>query len=162
MKRQAISGAVLAALAAGAIATPTFAQPYRGYAYEDACQRKTHDSGTTGAVLGGIAGALVGSSLAGRHDGRTGGAVIGALAGAALGNNIGRSKAKSSCDGYADRGYYGSSYNSGYARNSYYSSHRARAYAYDPAPTYAYDPAPAYAYDRGYRESAYRYDDRRW
>jgi predicted lipid-binding transport protein (Tim44 family) len=154
MKLAAITGALVPALAAGSVATPSFAQPYGGYGYQDPCQSKTHQSGTTGAIVGGLAGALLGSSLAGSHDGRTGGALIGAVAGAALGNNIGRSNAKSSCNGYVRQGYYGSSYNSGYARNGYardgYYDNRSRARA------------PVYAYDRRFQESAYRDDDRRW
>ena len=91
MKTIAISGAVIAALAAGAFATPTFAQPYGGgyYDYRSPCQEKTHESGTTGAILGG-------------------------LAGAAIGNNIGRSSAHSSvtCEG-------GYGYRTGYSYRSY-------------------------------------------
>lgn len=153
MKLAAISGAVIAALAAGSVATPTFAQDYRGYGYYDSgrdpCQQKKHDSGTTGAVLGGIAGALLGSSLASHHDGRTGGALIGAVAGAALGNNIGRSSAHSSatCDGYVRQGYYGGrSYDSAYYRAS------DRNYGYYATP---------YRYDQRY-DQRYRYDDRRY
>jgi uncharacterized protein YcfJ len=176
MKLAAITGALIAALAAGSVATPTFAQSYNGYGYQDPCQTKTHQSGTTGAIVGGLAGALLGSSLAGSHDGRTGGALIGAVAGAALGNNIGRSNAKSSCDGYVRQGYYGSSYSNGYARNgSSYSNGYARngyGYGHDAyGGGYGHDGyydnrsrarAPAYSYDRRFQESAYRDDDRRW
>lgn len=99
MKTAAITGAVLAALAAGAIATPSSAR--------DPCEQRKHNNGTAGAVLGGIAGAVLGHNI-GHHGGRTGGAIIGGVAGAAVGNNIGRSGTK--CDGYAyynqNGGYY--------------------------------------------------------
>lgn len=98
-KFAALTAAALTVIGAGAAATPTFAQEYGrygyGYGYADPCQTSQHDRGATGAVLGGIAGALLGSNLAG-HGGRAGGAALGAVAGAVLGNNIGRSTAKSS------------------------------------------------------------------
>ena len=136
MKIAALSATALALVTAGAVATPSFAQDYRGYGYgygdgrADACQAKQHDSGTTGAVLGGIAGALIGSNLASHHGGRTGGMALGAVAGAVLGNNIGRSSAKSSgiCEErdygrvayrraqpyYGDANYRGDGYRNGY------------------------------------------------
>lgn len=89
MQVRAITGAAIAALAAGAIATPSFAQ--------DPCHQKQHNNGTAGAVLGGLAGAVIGSNVTSHRGSRTGGAIIGGLAGAAIGNNIGRSSAK--CDG---------------------------------------------------------------
>ena len=52
----------------------------------------------TGALLGGAAGALIGSNLA-SGGGRTGGALIGAAAGAAVGSNIARSTTKDRCRG---------------------------------------------------------------
>jgi hypothetical protein len=118
MKIRALSATALALVAAGAVATPSFARDYGYYATEAACHDKQHDAGTTGAVLGGLAGALLGSSVAG-HGSRTGGAVIGGLAGALVGNSIGRSSAKDShaCEArdygrvdYRARRYYGGDY----------------------------------------------------
>lgn len=63
MKVAAISTAVIAALAVSAVAAPSFAQDYRGYASRDPCQESVHNSGTTGALLGGLAGVLIGSNL---------------------------------------------------------------------------------------------------
>jgi uncharacterized protein YcfJ len=110
MKVAAISTAVIAALATSAFAAPSFAQDYRGYGYDsrDPCQERVHNSGTTGALLGGLAGVLIGSNLASHHGGRAGGAVLGGLAGAAVGNNIARSSAHSS--GACEGGYYNSRY----------------------------------------------------
>src|SRR5471030_1427641 len=115
MKVAAISGAVIAALATGAVATPSFAQPYRD-AYANDCRQDSRGNTTAGAVIGGIAGAVLGSNLAAHHGGRSGGAAIGGVAGALLGNSIARSS-NSSCDyqgansgyrtpAYADGGYY--------------------------------------------------------
>ncbi|HEX3699269.1 MAG TPA: glycine zipper 2TM domain-containing protein [Phenylobacterium sp.] len=127
MKTATVTGAVVAALAAGAIATPSFAR--------DPCEQQKHNNGTAGAVLGGIAGAVIGSNVAG-HGARTGGSIIGGVAGAAVGNNIGRSGTK--CDGYAyynngyydrDRHWHGNAYyNGGYNgqygyNNGYYDSY---------------------------------------
>jgi len=145
-KLTAISAAALAVLSAGAAATPSFAGDYRSYGYDDTCRSRQHDNGTTGAVVGGVAGALLGSSLAGRHDGRTGGAVIGGLAGALLGNSIGRSSAKSSdsCDGrdYGReyrRPVYGARYDRGYSDWGY--SDRGYGYGYrDRSYGHRYDP----------------------
>jgi uncharacterized protein YcfJ len=59
-----------------------------------------HSRKTTGTVLGGVGGALVGNSIS--HGG--GGAVLGGLGGAVLGHEIGRSGCKS------QRAYYRSSH----------------------------------------------------
>jgi hypothetical protein len=60
---------------------------YPGYR---ACEHKKANNEVAGTLLGGIAGAVVGSNLA-HGGGRTGGAVIGGVAGAAIGNTVGRS-----------------------------------------------------------------------
>ena len=141
MKIAAFSATALALVAAGAVATPSFAHDYPGYraaAYEraDACQAKQHNKGTTGAVLGGIAGALLGSNIAG-HGERTGGAALGAVAGAVIGANIGRSSAKSSdlCQGrdygrvvYQRATPYPGGYSYRYDDHSDYRPHRYSGY----------------------------------
>ena len=93
-KLAAVSAAALALAGAAATTTPASAQPY-GYGAYEACRDKKSDNGTTGAVIGGLAGAVLGSQVAGRGD-RTEGAVIGGLAGVLLGNVVGRDSAKSS------------------------------------------------------------------
>jgi uncharacterized protein YcfJ len=119
MKTAAISGAVIAALAAGAISTPSFARDY--------CHERQHNSGTTGALVGGLAGAVIGSNVAG-HGSRTGGTIIGGLAGAAIGNNIGRSSVKCDRYGYYDRHQYSSTYRGYYDGRYGYNDDYNRAY----------------------------------
>jgi uncharacterized protein YcfJ len=51
------------------------------------CRHEKSDNGTAGALLGGIAGAVIGSNLA-SGGGRTGGAVIGGVGGAVAGSAI--------------------------------------------------------------------------
>jgi len=138
MKAAAITGALVAALAAGAVATPTFAQPY-GYARDNDCR----GNGAAGTVIGGIAGALIGSNLASHHGGRAGGAALGAVAGALVGNSVSRSSG-ASC-GYSNQAYDDTSYRAGYVRRY---DERGYDYRYSQ-PAYSYR---AYqGYDRGYR-----------
>ena len=171
MKVAAISGAVIAALAATAVATPSFAQSY-GYARDSGCR----SDGTAGTVIGGIAGALLGSSLAAHHGGRAGGAAIGGVAGALIGNSV----ARKSCGdrGYSSRysstrdyssGYYSQpSYgyaqpNYGYAQPSYsYAQPSYRSYGYAQPRYGAYGGGYDNRYsDNGYRDYRERGDERR-
>lgn len=55
------------------------------------CQRR---DGTTGLLIGGAAGALLGREVAGRYGDRTLGAILGAAGGAILGRSIDRSSAR--------------------------------------------------------------------
>jgi hypothetical protein len=140
MKTATVTGAVIAALAVGALATPSSAQTYRGQ-YSNDCRRS---DGTAGTVIGGIAGALLGSNLAAHHGGRAGGAAIGGVAGALLGNSIGRSSGQS-CD------YQG--YNNGYRQPTY--AYAAPAYE---QPTYGYGQTYRYAQPSyGYAQQTYSY-----
>ena len=59
---------------------------YRGSNGRYYCRR---NDGTTGLIIGGVAGGLLGNSLAGRGDGLLG-TLLGAAAGGALGNAIDR------------------------------------------------------------------------
>jgi hypothetical protein len=145
MKTAAISGALIAALAAGAVAIPT-ASAARPYGYASDCR---HD-GTAGTVIGGIAGALLGSSLAPHHGNRAGGAAIGGVAGALIGNSIGRS---SSCS-TVSQGYGYDSY--GYADR--YSGSGYSSYGYAPAYGYTTYYSQPY-YSRGYDRDDHRYRD---
>lgn len=61
-------------------------QSWRGNDGRYYCRR---DNGTTGLLIGGAAGALAGSEIAGRGD-RTVGAIIGGIGGALLGRTIDR------------------------------------------------------------------------
>ncbi len=81
-----------------AIPSAADAQTYRGRAYSDSyCRRH---GGTTGAVVGGVGGALAGRAIAGG----TAGTLIGAGAGALLGRHVERNTKRDNC--YRDRGYY--------------------------------------------------------
>ncbi len=156
MKTAAISGALVAALAAGAIAIPT-ASAAQPYGYDSRGYSDCRNNGAAGTIIGGIAGALLGSSVAPHHGNRAGGAAIGGVAGALIGNSVARSS--SSCGtynqayGYGDRSY-------GYAQ-TYPSYGYASSY-----PTYGYGQSYGYAtygrsYSSGYDHDRYRDNDRR-
>lgn len=94
-----LATAAAVAFAGLALAAPAWAEAHDYYPrYADACTDRIHDNGVAGALLGGAAGAVLGSNLA-SHGGRTGGAVLGGVAGAAIGSNIARSSTKDSCRG---------------------------------------------------------------
>ncbi|MDB5460150.1 MAG: hypothetical protein JWO72_1891 [Caulobacteraceae bacterium] len=61
----------------------------------EACHDEKKGNQVGGAILGGIAGAVIGSNVA-RGGGREGGAIIGGVGGAALGSNI--AKNATHCD----------------------------------------------------------------
>jgi hypothetical protein len=157
-KTQMVSLAVVAALAAGSIATPTFAHDY-GYGYGDSrydyCRQKGKDGAVAGALLGALAGAVLGSNVSG-HGARSEGGAIGAAAGAAIGAGVGHSTAKQNCR--ARYGYYdGYGYRNGYAYDSRYDyrTDQRRYYGSDwdnssrdgyGQPYYGYDERYGYGY----------------
>ena len=122
MKIALVSGALVAAIAAGAIATPSFAQDYRGpgRSYDRGYASCGRDGAATGTVVGAVTGGFLGSQLSGRGD-RTGGTILGALAGGLFGNAIGRSSSHNSyaCD---------SQYRSSYGRDQYGQADYGRTY----------------------------------
>ena len=98
--RKTILALVATSMAIPTIALPTAADArhYRGRAYSQTyCRRH---GGTTGAVVGGVGGALAGNAIAGG----TAGTLIGAGAGALLGRHIERNTKRANC--YRDHGYY--------------------------------------------------------
>jgi hypothetical protein len=111
-------------------------QQYAAYAQQWAqanCVRAHADTGV-GAVIGGAAGALLGSGLAGRHDRGTGallGAGVGALGGAAVANNSSSGATSPGCPpGYVTRaGAPPFAYGGGYAVDGAYAAQPAYAYA---------------------------------
>ncbi|WKL56664.1 glycine zipper 2TM domain-containing protein [Asticcacaulis sp. ZE23SCel15] len=116
------------------MALPSVASAYDGY-----CYARQREAQTNGTVIGAIAGAALGSNIAGRGD-RTEGAIAGAVLGGVVGNSAGRN----SVDCYEGR-YY--SYDdSGY---------------YDPPPpprgyvAVYYNDRPRYGYRNVYRERYY-------
>ena len=126
--------AVALAAAGLVLAAPMMAQARDGYRdYQDGCTQRIHDNGVTGALLGGAAGAVLGSNLA-SHGGRTGGALIGAAAGAAVGSNIARSTTKDRCRGGPRRVVYR------------YAPPPPPVYV-QPEPVYLAPPPPPYGYE---------------
>lgn len=90
----ALAGVIVLGACAPALAQP--AGPYTtrsttGY-YYDACKRDQTQRGTIGAVLGGGAGAVIGSNAAARNA-RTEGALLGGLLGAIAGGVVGNKSA---------------------------------------------------------------------
>jgi uncharacterized protein YcfJ len=72
-------------------------------AAQNACEQRKHNNRVAGTIIGGVAGAILGSQVSG-HGARTEGSVIGGVGGAVVGNQLARSK--EDCSGY---GYYDSS-----------------------------------------------------
>jgi hypothetical protein len=173
-KFAAVSGAVIAALAVGAVATPSFAADYGDYgygpayaSYDDTCHAARQQGAATGTVIGALAGAALGSGVA-HHGDRAGGAVVGAIAGALIGNGVGRSS--TDCGYGRDVSYqpypaysggyaqdYGPSYG-GYGGYASYDSYRG--YGHDRGDGRGWGHGDGYrsSYDRGYRGHA-RWDD---
>jgi hypothetical protein len=131
------------ALALMAFAQPAAAQQYRTYHDEHVatqqCQQSRNNRTIGGAIIGGIAGAVLGHNAAGsravRDEGRALGAVVGAVAGGAIGRNT------ANCDtqvrgsyepyyGQAQHPYYAGRDNDGYYggpyEDEYYSDGRYR------------------------------------
>lgn len=163
-------------LAFGVTAAPmaALAQNYYGYGYSqnygtgaygpsynygrgyqpsyDPCSRERQGRTGAGAVIGGGAGAVIGSQLAARGR-RTEGSILGGVLGAVVGSQVGCSSSdacRSYQSGYGSSGYYNQGYSQptyGYYDNRYTGD---QGYRYDD-----YDRRADYAYDRG----GY-YDDR--
>jgi hypothetical protein len=91
-----------AAMVAPAFVAPTVADAQRRYKYRewrgnDGRMRCRRPDGTTGLIVGGVAGALVGRSIDTRGDrtlGTLGGAAIGALAGREIDRGGGRRRCR--------------------------------------------------------------------
>lgn len=133
-RTRAFSFAVAAVLG---LAQPMFAQAqgyrahdYRSYdRYADDCSRRVRHNGTTGALLGAAAGAVLGSNVASRRN-HTEGALIGAAAGAAVGSNIARSSTKDRCSGSRYRAAYPAY--SGYYQPGYTGYYEPGYTSYEP------------------------------
>jgi hypothetical protein len=105
MFKPALIAASAAALFAvpGAASAQYYPGPYNN-GYEGQAYYGNRCSGTTGTVVGGVAGAVVGSRIAGARSGydqygnrRGGSATTGALIGGAVGALLGRKVDKDSC-----------------------------------------------------------------
>ena len=88
------AGALMAAL----MATPAQAQQYPTYhqahVANSQCQQAQQNRTVGGALIGGIAGAVLGHNVAGGHGSRDEGTALGAVVGALAGGAIGRNSAQ--------------------------------------------------------------------
>ena len=136
-------GQVFAAFAAFTamltIAQPAVAQQYGSYhdehvAQQQQCQRARNNNTVAGAIIGGIAGAVLGSNSAARRhrgDGTALGAVVGANAGGAIGRSSTRCNEQipqGSYDPYGRDNRYGD--DSGLEGGPYRDSGYSRDYGY--------------------------------
>jgi len=103
------------------------------------CEAYAHNRKVTGTVIGGVAGALLGSAVAG-HGSKGTGALIGGLGGAAVGNNLARVHCRSG--GYAARRTHRTSY----ARSRIYGPTYAGMAASATSPAYAVNTAASCHY----------------
>lgn len=101
-----------------------------GRVYSDAgCRDRRSSNGVGGGLIGGIAGAVIGSNVAARGN-RTEGAIVGGVVGGLAGNAIGRGTVH--CDGtgsyygYSDTRPYDQRYSRGRYASDYYSSRQCR------------------------------------
>src|SRR5215218_6178206 len=133
MSKRVTTARVAACAIAGMFALATGAAQAQPYGYNgvgantssyDPCKREQTQRGTVGAVLGGGAGAVIGSNAAARNA-RTEGAILGGLLGALVGGTVGNKSA--ACTSTAvmppPAAYYGRDV---YAERAY----RDDAYAY--------------------------------
>lgn len=161
MSLRPVSLLVAGSVALGALVAPAAAsaQSYGRYgdrsydnrAYD--CAPTSRGNQTAGAVIGALAGAALGSNVAGRGAKSEGG-VIGALAGAAIGAQA--AKGRERCYDRSASGYgygSGSTYgygSSGYGQTSpYYGRDYSRGYGYGSDRDYPY--SSDRDYDRDYR-----------
>jgi hypothetical protein len=126
MRGQALFAA--SAFALMAVAQPASAQQYRTYHDEHVatqeCQQSRNNRTVGGALIGGIAGAVLGHNAASGHgnrdEGRALGAIVGAVAGGAIGRNTARcdTQVRGSYDPYygqaQDDSYYAGREDDGY------------------------------------------------
>ncbi len=91
---------ILALAAAAVVSAPIMtapelasAQSVRDYGAGDICRAEQRRSATTGAIIGGVAGAAVGRGVA-ADNARTEGTLLGAAVGAVAGHQIGKSRVK--------------------------------------------------------------------
>lgn len=101
MKRILVLATALA-IAAPAAAVPQFAaaQSTRNYGSGDPCRAEKRRQANTGTIVGGVAGALLGGSVAG-NGAKTEGALLGGAVGAVAGHQIAKSRVK--CGSYPQR-----------------------------------------------------------
>ena len=105
---------------------------------------RSHDDHVAGTVIGGLAGAAIGSNLAAHHGGRAGGAILGGLLGMIVGHDVAENHAPPppGCHGYGyGGGYYRPAVVAVYPR-PYYRHYWAPYPYYYPAPVVVAAPPP--------------------
>jgi hypothetical protein len=107
----------------------------------------TNNSTVAGGLIGALAGAVLGSQVAGRGD-RTEGSVVGGVLGAAVGAGVGNANAKYRCDNRGPYFAYDDTVEYREGRNRYASSYD---YGYYTRQKCRLAPAPIDAYGRDYR-----------
>lgn len=131
MRGQAVLAAAFAATTLMA-AQPAAAQNYNSYhdahvAPQEYCQQQRNNRTATGALIGAIGGAVLGSQAAARGH-RSDGSLLGGVVGAAAGAAIGRSSANQACrapvQGSYDPYYGRPQYSGGYGQQPYYGDDR--------------------------------------
>ena len=114
---------ILAAGFAVLVAAPSIASAQQTY-----CERSNSNRAVTGTVIGGVAGALLGSAVAGNSS-NTAGTVIGGVAGAVAGHQIAKSGNPPCPQGYYEtQGAYNNAPN--YNNGPNYAPVQASPYAY--------------------------------
>lgn len=88
--KKALAFTAAVAVAASTLVVPSFAAAQSRY---DNCRDQQRRSANTGTVVGGVAGALLGSGVASRGV-KTEGALLGGAVGAVAGHQIGKNNAK--------------------------------------------------------------------
>ncbi|HVZ98783.1 MAG TPA: YMGG-like glycine zipper-containing protein [Caulobacterales bacterium] len=159
MRGQVLLAAAFAASSLG-LAQPAAAQNYPSYndayaAQSQQCQQTKTNRTVGGAILGGLAGAILGSHTAARGH-RSDGALLGAAVGAAAGGAIGNSSARhgGECQAPA-QGAYDPYYGQPYGQQGGYDGYRQGG-GYDDGSGLDGGPYPSsYGHSRGR-------DDCRW
>lgn len=132
-----------------------YSRPYddaaRGDRYApDDCRTQRQGRTGAGAVIGGGAGAVVGSQLAARGR-RTEGSILGGVVGALIGSQVGRGSSNN-CEAYRQSGYASpGDYDDRYVGD--------QSYGYDEGRGAAYGRDNRYAYDRYAPVESYRNTD---
>lgn len=86
-----------ALIASGLVVTTPAPATAQAYGSGDICRQEQRRQGNTGAIAGGVLGAVLGSQVAGRGA-KTEGAVLGGAVGAVAGNQIAKRRVR--CDAY--------------------------------------------------------------
>ena len=137
---------------------PAYRSGYSGNGYYNDCTQQRQGRTGAGAVIGGGAGAVIGSQLAARGR-RTEGSILGGVLGALAGGAIGRSSNDTCAEPYGRPAYgYQQGYDSygeaPYPQQGYVERYEGNRYSYSQQPSY-YQEDDRYD-DRGYQDQGYQ------